>query len=211
MLNFAWAMVDKLDACCFMKSPPEMTVTGDCGWMDGGCFLVSTHVGCIEVLPALCRTAKDAPLVHAFQQVGRDAIYTSYLVKHLDKRRLALHAVEEIGVETAVEMQEAIRRSEIVLMAGDRTAASGSACLRREFLGVPCAFPKGVFRFARLMACPVYAITCVRTGWNAYAVEAKRLGDDIPGDYVSFLEAAARAHPDQWYQFHDFVAPGPEG
>ncbi len=210
MLNFAWAMVDKMDACCFMKSPPKMTVGGDSGWMKGGCFLLSTHVGCIEVLPALAGAAdpgpQPAPLVHAFQQMGRDAIYTSYFVKHLDRSKLQLHAVEAIGVETAVGMQDAIRRGEIVLMAGDRPAASGSATLRREFLGCECEFPKGVFRFAKLMECPVYAITCVRTGWNAYAVEAKLLGADILGDYVAFLESAALAHPDQWYQFYDFFA-----
>ena len=208
MLNFAWAMVDKIDACGLMKSPPKMTVVGDRGWTKGGCFLLSTHVGCIEVLPALAesedRAPRRAPLVHAFQQMGRDALYTSYFMKHLDRSRLALHAIEDIGVETAVEMQEAIRGGDIVLMAGDRPAASGSATLRREFLGCECEFPKGVFRFAKLMECPVYAITCVRTGWNAYTVDAKRLGEDIVGDYVAFLEAAALAHPDQWYQFYDF-------
>ena len=46
--------------------------------------------------------------------------------------------------------------------------------------------------------------SCVRTGWNAYTVDAKRLCEDIVGDYVAFLEAAALAHPDQWYQFYDF-------
>lgn len=215
MLNFAWAMVDKIDACGLMKSPPKMTVVGDRGWTKGGCFLLSTHVGCIEVLPAFAesedRAPRRAPLVHAFQQMGRDALYTSYFMKHLDRSRLALHAIEDIGVETAVEMQEAIRGGDIVLMAGDRPAASGSATLRREFLGCECEFPKGVFRFAKLMECPVYAITCVRTGWNAYTVNAKRLGEDLVGDYVAFLEAAALAHPDQWYQFYDFFANAGEG
>ena len=201
-----------------------MTVGGDSGWMKGGCFLLSTHVGCIEVLPALAANQQinistfQPPLVHAFQQMGRDAIYTSYFVKHLDRSKLQLHAVEDIGVETAVEMQEAIKRGEIVLMAGDRlpAGASRTAALKHEFLGRECAFPKGVFRFAKLMECPVYAITCVRTGWNAYEVEAKRIGEReegrgkreevLLGDYVRFLESAARRHPDQWYQFYDFFA-----
>jgi predicted LPLAT superfamily acyltransferase len=56
MLNFAWAMVDKIDACGLMKSPPKMTVCGDRGWTKGGCFLLSTHIGCIEVLPALAES-----------------------------------------------------------------------------------------------------------------------------------------------------------
>ena len=59
------------------------------------------------------------------------------------------------------------------------------------------------------MECPVYAITCVRTGWNAYEVEAKRVGNGgqaLLDGYVKFLESAARRHPDQWYQFYDFFA-----
>ena len=214
MLNFAWAMIDKMDSCCFKTSLPKITVKGDEGWMKGGCFLLSTHVGCIEVLPAMGgQTPWKAHQrrVHAFQQVGRDAIYTSVFMRHLDKSFLTLHAVEDIGVETAVEMQEAIRRGEIVLMAGDRLSAGASrtAVLKHEFLGCECAFPKGVFRFAKLMECPVYAITCVRTGWNAYEVEAKRVGNGeqaLLDGYVKFLESAARRHPDQWYQFYDFFA-----
>jgi len=211
MLNFAWAMVDKMDACCFRKGLPKMAVKGDGGWMKGGCFLLSTHVGCIEVLPALAagrRASARPPLVHAFQQMGRDAIYTSYFVRHLDRSQMELHAVEDIGVETAVEMKEAIGRGDVVLMAGDRLSAGAgrTSALRHGFLGRDCAFPKGVFRFAKLMECPVYAITCVRTGWNAYEVEARRMGADLLGDYVAFLEAAARRHPDQWYQFFDFFA-----
>lgn len=221
MLNFAWAMVDKMDTCCFRTSLPKITVKGDEGWMKCGCFLLSTHVGCIDVLAAMRgQTPWKAYQrhVHAFQQLGRDAIYTSVFVRHLDKSIMTLHAVEEIGVETAVEMQEAIKRGEIVLMAGDRlpAGASRTAALKHEFLGRECSFPKGVFRFAKLMECPVYAITCVRTDWNAYEVEAKKIGngergtgkgdDVLLGGYVQFLESAARRHPDQWYQFYDFFA-----
>ena len=208
MLNFAWSMVDKMDACCLRKSLPKMTVKGDEAWMKGGCFLLATHVGCIEVLPALGTTGAPAPLVHAFQQMGRDEIYMSFFTRHLDRSLLSLHAVEDIGVETAVEMKEAIGRGEIVLMAADRMPAKvgRTAGLSHDFLGRACVFPKGVFRFAKLMECPVYAITCVRVGWNAYEVEAKRLGADLLGDYVAFLESAARRHPDQWYQFYDFFA-----
>ena len=150
----------------------------------------------------------QAPLVHAFQQMGLDEIYTSYFVRYMDKSQMELHAVEDIGVETAVEMKEAIGRGDIVLMAGDRLSAGTgrTAVLRHAFLGRDCAFPKGVFRFAKLMECPVCAITCVRVGWNAYKVEAKRMGTDLLGDYVAFLESAARRHPDQWYQFYDFFA-----
>ena len=226
MLNFSWAMVDKMDACCFMKNLPKMTVKGDKEWMRGGCFLLSTHVGCVEVLPALGKEFREegsVPHVHAFQQMGRDVLYTSFFMRYLDRPKLTLHAIEDIGVETAVEMKEAISHGEIVIMAGDRlpVGKSRTAALKHQFLGVECEFPKGTFRFARLMECPVYAISCVRIGWNAYEVEAKMLrdgalnegtvpagresrDDGLLGEYVSFLESAARRRPEQWFQFYDF-------
>ena len=215
MLGFAWSLLDKVDACTLKKNLPLMTLAGDTGWLKGGCFLLSTHVGCIEVLPALrqrlagSRSGGTSIRVHAFQQMGHDAVFTSLFLRHLDPAQLTLHAVEEIGVETAVEMQDAVRRGDIVLMAGDRLSANAGRTrqLRHGFLGRDCVWPKGVFRFAKLMECPVYAIVCVKTGWNAYTVEARRMGDDLLGDYVRFLEDAVRARPGQWYQFYRFFDP----
>ena len=222
ILSFAWSMFDKTDACTLCKNPPRFTLTGDTAWMKGGCFLLSTHLGCIEVLPALRKTwgqtpsapGGQTPRVHAFQQMGHDAIFTQVFAARLDAAQLTLHAVEDIGVETAVEMSEAIRAGEIVLMAGDRlpAAAGGrasgrggrAAVLRRAFLGRDCVWPKGVFRFAKLMECPLYAIICVKTGWNAYEIRAVRLGAAPLGEYVAFLEENVRRHPYQWYQFYRF-------
>lgn len=192
-LSFAFGLLDKLDACTLRKHLPEMTVVGDRGWMEGGCFLLSTHVGTIEVLPALNPTrstpdeARSTPKVHAFQQMTHNKLFTEMFMKYFDHSQFVLHPVEEIGVETAVEMQEAIQRGEMVLMAGDRDPASGGK--------------KGVFKFAKLMESPVYAITCVRTGWNAYEVEAKKLGKAIQTDYEAFLAEQSARYPNECFNF----------
>ncbi len=236
LLGFAWSMIDKTDACSLCKAPPRFSLEGDSGWTKGGCFLLSSHLGCIEVLPALRKSrigdspqksgdsplsrTGDSPPVHAFQQMGHDAIFTQIFAERLDHAQLTLHAVEDIGVETAVEMKEAIRRGEIVLMAGDRLPANWGQSpndrgqspqtgrvreLRHEFFGRECRWPKGVFRFAALMESPVYAIACVKTRWNAYSVVARQLdASDLLGGYVAFLEEQTRRHPYQWYQFYPF-------
>ncbi len=205
ILSFAWSLLDKIDACALCRNPPRFTFTGDTDWMKGGAFLLSTHVGCIEVLPALRKTYPHAPRVHAFQQMGHNALYTSLFAQKLDPAQLTLHAVEEIGVETAVEMQAAIQRGELVLMAGDRVSAGSHRQLTHDFLGRPCHWPKGVFRFAKLMDCPVYGIVCAQTGWNTYEVSAKRLDTTaLLASYLDFLTQMVRAYPYQWYQFYSF-------
>lgn len=226
LLGFAWSLADKTDACTLRKDLPQMSVRDDAGgraFRDlvaarKGAFLVSTHLGTVEVLPALASARWDAgeeiPHVHAFQQMGHDAVFTRMFMRHFDATHVTLHAVEEIGVETAVRMQEAVGRGELVLMAGDRVGARSGKTFDHAFLGRPCRWPKGVFVFAKLMACPVFFVTCVRTGWNAYECHFHRYTGPASSparmldEYTAFLEAETLAHPEQWYQFYDFFAHG---
>ena len=237
VLGFAWSLMDKTDAATLKKDLPAMSVRDDEGWrafkglVDAGkgAFILCAHVGVIGVLPALanvkCKMENEkclsdaqlstlnsqpsTPKVHAFQQMGHDAIFTKVFLKHFDHSRIELHAVEEIGVETAVEMQEAIRRGELVIMAGDRTSAGSKSVLQHRFLGRECVWPKGAFKFAALMEAPVFAIICLNTGWNRYEVHVVELDRSALLDgYVKFLETETMAHPEQWYQFYDFFGGG---
>lgn len=212
VLDFAWSLADKVDACTLKKSLPRLAVRDDAGGVafrelvasGKGAFLISTHLGTVEVLPALAQDGGRVPHVHAFQQMGHDVLFTRQFAAHLDTSGLTLHAVEDIGVETAVEMQAAIGRGDLVLMAGDRVSAGSRAVLQHEFLGRSCAWPKGVFTFARLMESPVFFVTCVRTGWNAYEAHFEQAEGDVFDAYVRFLAREVRARPDQWHHFHDF-------
>jgi predicted LPLAT superfamily acyltransferase len=141
--------------------------------------------------------------VHAFQQLSHNSIFTDLFLRFLDKDALSLHAVEDINIATAVEMKEAIDRGEIVLMAADRVSAASQKGFKTLFFGKECVFPKGVFKFAKLMECPVYAISAVKSGWNSYKVKSVRLEGDILKSYVAYLEKIIKSHPEQWYQFYE--------
>ena len=222
ILGFAWGLMDKTDSCTLGKNPPKMSIRDDEGWKSfrdtvnsgKGAFLLCTHVGVIGVLPSLPdvlnrngESSMRVPKVNAFQQMGHDAVFMKVFMEHFDGSRLQLHAVEDIGVETAVEMKDAIERGELVIMAGDRISAGSKSTLRHRFLGRDCVWPKGVYRFARLMESPVFAVTCVCTGWNRYEVHFAALEQDEKGmldGFVTFLERETLEHPEQWYQFYDF-------
>ena len=220
LLGFAWSLADKTDACTLKKNLPKMMVRDDDGWRafdaltrsGKGAFLMSTHLGTAEVLPALpvaLGRADSQPHVHAFQQMGHDAEFTRMFMRHFDHAHLTLHAVEDIGVETAVAMQEALGRGNLVLMAGDRPSAGSGKVFPHDFLGRPCVWPKGVFVFAKLLEAPVFFMTCVRTGWNAYEAHFEQApagtqAQQLLAAYAKFLERETLARPDQWYQFYDF-------
>ena len=64
LLGFAWSLADKMDACTLKKNLPTMSVRDDAGARafqsliaaKKGAFLISTHLGTIEVLPALAQS-----------------------------------------------------------------------------------------------------------------------------------------------------------
>ena len=225
LLGFAWALADKTDACTLKKNLPAVSARDDDGHRafkalvesGKGAFVISSHLGTIEVLSALGNQEQAAggrvPFVHAFQQMGHDAVFMRTFMRHFDSSAMCLHAVEDIGVETAVEMQTVIGRGELVLMAGDRVSAGSAKTLECDFIGRPCRWPKGVFAFARLMEAPIFFVTCVRTGWNAYEAHFRQFeggsgakADEILRQYAAFLEEETRTHPSEWHHFHDFFA-----
>ena len=226
ILRFSWGLMDKTDSCTLGKNPPRMSVRDDEGWRafretvnsGEGAFVMCTHVGMIGVLPSLPDALKRngesgmrIPKVNAFQQMGHDAVFMKVFMQHFDDTRLQLHAVEDIGVETAVRMKDAIGRGELVIMAGDRVSAGSKSVLKHRFMGRDCVWPKGVYRFAKLMESPVFAVTCVSTGWNRYEVHFAALEQDpsaMLDGFVSFLERETIAYPGQWYQFYDFFPEG---
>ena len=222
ILRFSWGLMDKTDSCTLGKNPPRMSVRDDEGWRafretvnsGKGAFVMCTHVGMIGVLPSLPDALKRngesgmrIPKVNAFQQMGHDAVFMKVFMQHFDDTKLQLHAVEDIGVETAVRMKDAIGRGELVIMAGDRVSAGSKSVLKHRFMGRDCVWPKGVYRFAKLMESPVFAVTCVSTGWNRYEVHFAALEQSpsaMLDGFVSFLERETLAYPGQWYQFYDF-------
>ena len=226
ILRFSWGLMDKTDSCTLGKNPPRMSVRDDEGWRrfqetinsGKGAFVMCTHVGMIGVLPSLPDALKRngestmrIPKVNAFQQMGHDAVFMKVFMRHFDDTRLQLHAVEDIGVETAVRMKDAIGRGELVIMAGDRVSAGSRSVLKHRFMGLDCVWPKGVYRFAKLMESPVFAVTCVSTDWNRYEVHFAALEQEpsaMLNGFVSFLERETLAHPGQWYQFYDFFPEG---
>ncbi len=236
LLSFAWALVDKTDVCTLRRSPPRVVVREDDAFRSlthliaagKGAFFISSHLGTVEVLPAIADSPAVAgwrrPYLHAFQSLGHNAEFTRRFLQNFGEAGFELHAVETIGVETAAQMQEAVLRGEFVLMAGDRTSAgSGKKVLEHDFLARPCVWPKGVFAFALLLECPIFFVTCVHVSRNCYEArfvewqppasgmaKSQRLSALLDA-YVKNLETETCRFPGQWYQFYPFFSASKGG
>lgn len=212
---FADSLVDKMVAMCDKKNRIKFVVQEDADWREFqnlikqkmGAFLICGHVGNIGALSAF-PGGQDIK-IHAFQQIGQTAVFYRFISAHSVRPNTIIHAVEDMNVGTAGEMFDFLNNGELVMMAGDRvSAATPGKTIHTQILGRDCELPMGVFRFARAMSHPVFAVALLNIGAEKYKLVIKKLDDknvhNMANGFAEFLESAAIAAPTQWFNFYDF-------
>ena len=185
---FARSLADKTVVMADGASLPDVSTDGtrdaelfkEDVYSRKGVFVLTCHVGTIEVLSAL---ASDPPRFHAWTDVSRTAVFNSFYLGHSSGRKVALHDISSIGVATAFEAGEWLDEGECLVMAGDRG--------------------DGAFRFAAAMGHPVYFAACIFSG-RGYVAIVRRLGGPASAMKKSFDEIAGRLrrdYPDQNFEW----------
>jgi predicted LPLAT superfamily acyltransferase len=212
---FADSLVDKMVAMCDKKNRIEFVVQDNADWREFqklieqkmGAFLICSHVGNIGALAAF--PGGQGVKIHAFQQIGQTGVFYRFISAHSVRPNTIIHAVEDMSVATAGEMFDFLCSGDLVMMAGDRvSAATPGKTLRVQILGHDCELPMGVFRFARTMSHPVFAVALLRIAPEKYKIVIKKLDDkninNMANGFAEFLEAATITAPTQWFNFYDF-------
>lgn len=212
---FADAMVDKMVAMCSKKDRISFCIQDDADWREfqnlidkkQGIFMICSHLGNIEALAAL-PNSKDVK-IHAFQQISQTGIFHQFISQHSVRTNTVIHPVEDMNVGTATEMFDALNNGDLVMMAGDRvSAANPSKTIRVKLLDCDCELPMGVFRFAKTMAHPVFAVALLNVGAEKYKFVIKKLDqkntNNMANEFAAFLENAILMAPIQWFNFYDF-------
>ena len=214
---FADSLVDKMVAMCDKKNRIKFVVQEDADWREFqnlikqkmGAFLICGHVGNIGALSAF-PGGQDIK-IHAFQQIGQSGVFYRFISAHSVRPNTIIHAVEDMNVGTAGEMFDSLANGELVMMAGDRvSAATPGKTISARILGRDCELPMGVFRFARAMSHPVFAIAVINIAPEKYKIVIKKLDDkninNMANGFAEFLETITIAAPTQWFNFYDFFA-----
>ncbi|MBN2382833.1 lysophospholipid acyltransferase family protein [bacterium] len=114
----------------------------------------------------------------------------------------------------AVEILDALRRNEIVLLQGDRTF--NHSCLRAPFFGKPALFPTGPIVLARMSKAPVLGAFVVIESEDSFRVIVDDTLDfswtndkqaDIERNVARMavmLETIIQRYLTQWYTFYNF-------
>lgn len=162
-----------------------------------GVFILSSHLGAIEVLPALGEC--DA-VFHAWMDVDRTAVFTSFYLSRASRAKVKIHPISDFGPETVFAAGDALDAGDCLLMAADRTTGRTRAVAAN---GMEFRLAEGAFRLARSLEHPTYFVACVREG-GGYRVHATRLDgglDEMSRAYASALSSLILSHPDQWFDW----------
>lgn len=206
MVSFALTMTDRFAVMSRGRGQPAVEAAEDADTRAflkdvtarRGVFILASHFGAIEALPAL--NDRDDITLHAFMRIQQTAVFNAFYLSRIRRKNVRIRPVSDFGMGELFEADDCLDAGDCVLMAGDRAFGRTEEV---TFLGRKVGFPKGVFRFAALTEHPVWFVVCYRVAKRRYRVEAHPMAADatLPQRFASALEPYVRAWPDQWYNW----------
>lgn len=177
VVNFTRSLADKMVVMADGRSKPVVELDGSRDAEDfiadvssrKGVFVLSSHVGTIEVLAALgeCEVA-----FHAWMEFERTGVFNAFYLKHQRRNKVVIHPISEFNPGTVFFAGERLDEGDAILMAGDRSFGRKRT---EEVDGRKVELAEGVFRFAAALEHPVYFVSCISTGGLRYRVFVKRM------------------------------------
>jgi len=178
--------------------------------LDRGVFFICSHLGNIDIMRAFLAKNPDRH-VNVFLSAEQCKIFQDFIKEIAVEMPVSTFPVEEIGVNTSIEIKERLSQGEIVFMAGNRVSKNSSNT-EAELFGRKFLLPSGTFKFAQLMECNVYFAAALREGQN-YRVYLKKFEFSgsksetlrrMQKEYAEFLEKLTPLAPLQFFHFYDF-------
>jgi len=182
-----------------------------------GALLLSAHVGNPELILALAQFNLDREVL-VLMNTAHARRFGEMIQKASDQARLRVIEIDDIGIGTTMQLQEAIDEGAWVVLAADRAPANAAGrVVDVDFLGAKASFPQGPYILASLLGCRVYTVFCLRHG-QQYSIDFKVFSDLIKldrrdrerqiaihaGHFATSIENILRRAPLQWYNFYGF-------
>lgn len=180
-----------------------------------GTLIVVSHFGNIELLRAVKSEHPQKINVLVYQRHASQ--FNRFLKKINAKADVNLIAVDELGIETAMLLQDKMEQGEWVIVAADRVPVQSDRVQTIPFLGKAADFPQGAWILANLLKVPVLAVFCYRAG-HRFQVHIHHIADrvqlprkdrlasmqQVTQTYVAVLEQHCLRAPYQWFNFYQF-------
>lgn len=228
MFRFADAMLDKMASW-----QGKIRWGSDIDWADScqnrfrfedkqGCFFLVSHLGDVEVCRALAQHLNHFK-INALVFHKNAQRFKQMMDEYAPDASLNLIAVDEVGPQTAVLLQEKIALGENVAIVGDRISVSQQLRGKEQriiwsnFLGAPAPFAQGPFVLASLLKCPVYLLFALKKQKKIHlylekfcdqlVLHRKSRQETLQktvDEYAKRLEYYSLRYPLEWFNFYNF-------
>jgi len=178
-----------------------------------GVFFLCNHVGNVEAMQAFFLNKKTNPVfgVNIFISRKQSKIFNKFL-KNIGKEIPAkIYNVEDIGIETGIEIKQNLDKGEIVFIAGDRLSENDSRTRKNntktEMFSHTIYLPKGSFKLAKLMNTKIYFISLIKFDekYTIFLDKANNLSEEnLVKSFIEFEEKMILKNPYQFFNFYDF-------
>lgn len=222
--QFGLSIVDKMHAWAGGTQEQDLALFGHehirQHYGKGAIILVS-HFGNIELLRAVKSDHHQVVNVLVYHRHAEQ--FNQFLQTINSKAGVRLISVADMGVETALILQQRLDAGEWIIVAADRTPVQSTRQQAIEFLGQTADFPEGAWWLAHLLNAPVLAVFCYPVQ-QQFQVHIHHLTDnlhlarhnrsqllhDFMQQYVALLQQHCLNAPYQWFNFYDFWATAHE-
>ena len=179
-----------------------------------GVFCISSHLGCFDMLRVLfdCTRKEMTGEIHVFMDTTATQSFSRQQLRYGGEAlETYVHSVQELGPGLSMQMAEKVEQGAMVVMAGDRTWREGKrANYVFPFLGRDASFPRGCFRWAAALGCPVYTF-CLAENGGMYDLHVECLSENgesgaetLARRFSEQLQELCRNYPSNWFNFYDF-------
>lgn len=214
-LEYSYSLIDRMEVfsgkfdynrIIFDSANDKNSLIND---FDKGIFFICSHLGNIDVMRSFMAKYPNRR-VNVFLSAEQCKIFNNFIRQIAVETPVTTYPVEEVNIDTSIEIKEKLSHGEIVIMAGDRTSKystnSDVQLFRRRV-----QFPLGTFKFAQIMEAPIYFVCALREG-EFYRIYLKKFTSDalksqktsiMQKEFVQFIEKLTPKAPLQFFHFYD--------
>lgn len=220
-LSYSYALVDRMEIFSDNFPPNKIEFADEESKIQlfedlakkTGMFVLCNHIGNIDVMRSLMlsNARNTCSGVCVFLANEQCKIFNSFIGKITTEQPISLYPVEDIDINTSIEIKEKLDNNFVVFMAGDRTSKN-SINFEADFLNHKVDFPLGTFKFAQMMEVPTYFISAIKGKNDKYKLHIKKFYPEkkkketlekMKEEFVSFTEKMVELAPFQFYHFYD--------
>lgn len=178
-----------------------------------GLILLSAHMGNWHLAVNFLSNT-NTPVHLVIDDVRQEEVRRQMDLAKSMSAHLTVHGAEA-GAGLAFELCAALKRGEVVIIAGDRAGTKGRR-VKVPFLGKEAWFPTAALALAATVNAPVCAALTFRESTRRYtcfgvgpltvpntASKPERI-DAMLREFIAAIEMYLRKYPTQWFNFYDF-------